>query len=154
MNNTKKAELSHKLIRYGVILFLLGLLTGFAIPAMQNPRMGLSSHLEGVQNGMLLILFGIIWTRLDLSNRTLLWGYALALFGTYVNWGTTFLAGIWGAGGEMMQIAGGNFYGVAWQETLIKIGLISVSIVMVVVSGIILWGLKGKASNSIGENMK
>ena len=148
MSNVTKLELGHKLIRYGVLLFLLGLITGFAIPAMQNPRMGLSSHLEGVQNGMLLILFGIIWTRLHLSNRTLTWGYFLALFGTYTNWGTTFLAGIWGAGSEMMPIAGGDFYGVAWQEMVIKFGLLSLSIAMVIVSGILLWGLRGSASES------
>ena len=148
MGNVTKLELGHKLIRYGVLLFLLGLITGFAIPAMQNPRMGLSSHLEGVQNGMLLILFGIIWTRLRLSNRTLTWGYFLALFGTYTNWLTTFLAGLWGAGAEMMPIAGGDFYGVTWQEIVIKFGLISLSIAMVIVSGILLWGLRGSASES------
>jgi hydroxylaminobenzene mutase len=146
MSNSTKLELSHKLIRYGVLLFLLGLITGFAIPAMENPRMGLSSHLEGVQNGMLLILFGIIWTKLRLSNRTLTWGYFLALFGTYTNWGTTFLAGIWGAGADMMPIAGGDFYGLAWQETVIQFGLLALSIAMLLVSGILLWGLRGRAA--------
>ncbi len=146
MGNVTKLELGHKLIRYGVLLFLLGLITGFAIPAMQNPRMGLSSHLEGVQNGMLLILFGIIWARLRVSDRMLTWGYFLALFGTYTNWLTTFLAGIWGAGAEMMPLAGGDFYGAAWQETLIQFGLLSLSIAMVVVSGMLLWGLRGRAS--------
>lgn len=146
MRTATKLELGHKLMRYGVLLFLLGLFTGFAIPAMQNPRMGLSSHLEGVQNGMLLILFGLIWTRLRVSNRMLTWGYFLALFGTYTNWFTTFLAGIWGAGGEMMPIAGGNFYGVAWQEIIIKFGLLSLSVAMVIVSVVVLWGLRGSTA--------
>jgi hydroxylaminobenzene mutase len=30
------------------VLFLLGLLTWFAVPALKNPRMALSSHLEAV----------------------------------------------------------------------------------------------------------
>lgn len=144
MSNVTKSELGHKLIRYGVLLFLLGLITGFAIPAMENPRMGLSSHLEGVQNGMLLILFGLIWSKLRLTNRTLTWGYFLALFGTYTNWATTFLAGVWGAGAKMMPIAGGIFYGAAWQEIVIKFGLLSLSIATVIVSGMLLWGLKRK----------
>ena len=148
MNNGTKLVLGHKLIRYGVLLFLLGLITGFAIPAIQNPRMGLSSHLEGVQNGMLLILFGIIWARLRLSNRALTWGYFLTLFGTYTNWATTFLAGLWGAGAEMMPIAGGDFFGAVWQEMLIKFGLLALSIAMVIVSGMLLWGLRGTASES------
>ena len=55
-----------RLLRLGVLLFLLGLLTGFAIPALANPRMGLTSHLEGLMNGMFLSL-GLLWPRLALS---------------------------------------------------------------------------------------
>jgi hydroxylaminobenzene mutase len=106
--------------------------------------MGLSSHLEGVQNGMLLMLFGIIWTRLNMSDRALTWAYFLALFGTYINWATTFLAGLWGAGEEMMPIAGAGFNGLAWQEILIKFGLFSLAITMVIVCVMLLLGLRGK----------
>lgn len=150
MDTTKKSELSRKLIRYGVVLFLLGLLTGFAIPAMQNPRMGLSSHLEGVQNGMLLMILGVIWSQLRLSAPAMQWGYGLALFGTYTNWATTLLAGIWGAGAAMMPIAGNNFLGTTVQEDLIKFGLGSLSLTMLIVCGILLWGLRGKVSDQIG----
>ncbi len=148
MDQTAKLNLTRRLIRYGVLLFLFGLITGFLIPAMQNPRMGLSSHLEGVQNGMLLILFGLIWGKLSLSDRSLRWEYGLALFGIYTNWMATFLAGLRGAGAEMMPIAGGDFLGFAWQEILIKIGLFSLSLTMVIVSGILLWGLRGNVAES------
>jgi hydroxylaminobenzene mutase len=148
MNDSPQLELGHKLIRYGILLFLLGLITGFVIPAMQNPRMGLSSHLEAVMNGMFLVLLGIIWPRLRLTDRTLLWGYFLALFGTYTNWVTTFLAGIWGAGADMMPFAAAGFHGTAWQEGLIKFGLISLSLAMLIVSSIILWGLRGSDSKN------
>ena len=122
------------------------MITGFAIPAMQNPRMGLSSHLEAVMNGMFLVILGLIWPKLHLSNRALNWGYGLSLFGTYTNWITTFLAGIWGAGAEMMPIAAGGFLGTAWQEIFIKIGLISLSFAMVIVCGLLIWGLRGTAT--------
>ncbi len=150
METTKESEFSRKLIRYGVGLFLLGLLTGFAIPAMQNPRMGLSSHLEGVQNGMLLMIFGVIWSQLRLPAPAMQWGYGLALFGTYTNWATTLLAGIWGAGAAMMPIAGNNFLGTTVQEGLIKFGLGSLSLTMLIVCGILLWGLRGKVPDQIG----
>ena len=148
MQSNSKSDFSRKLIRFGVLLFLFGLLTGFVLPVMQNPRMGLSSHLEGVQNGMLLMLLGIIWGRLNLSNRVLTWGYFLALFGTYINWATTFLAGLWGVGEEMMPIAGAGFNGTAWQEILIKVGLYSLAISMVIVSVMLLIGLRGKDPES------
>jgi hydroxylaminobenzene mutase len=135
---------SRKLLRYGIILFLLGLITGFLIPILENPRMGLSSHLEGVQNGMLLIIFGLVWPKITLTDRLLKWSYALAIFGTFTNWFTTLLAGIWGAGSEMMPIAGKAMQGTIWQEIIIKFGLISLSISMLAVSVLILIGLRVK----------
>lgn len=128
-------QLGRKLIKYGLILLLLGLLTGFAIPAIKNPRMGLSSHLEGTMNGMLLIIFGIVWPKLHLSMRTLKWAYGLALFGTFTNWFTTLLAGVWGAGADHL--------GLAWQEGIIKFGLLSLSMAMIIVAGILIWGMRG-----------
>lgn len=148
MNHSTQSDQGHKLLKYGILLFLLGLLTGFVLPAMQNPRMGLSSHLEALMNGMFLVLLGIIWPKLLLSEGMLKWAYILAIFGTYTNWITTLLAGIWGAGADMMPIAAGGFYGVAWQEVLIKFGLISLSVAMVIVSGMSFWGLRSGASNS------
>ncbi len=146
MSLDSQLQHSRKLIRYGIFLFLLGLITGFLIPAMQNPRMGLSSHLEGTMNGMLLIIFGLIWPKLNLSNKQLNFGYGISLFGTFTNWGTTLLAGLWGAGAEMMPFAGGDFKAAAWQEVIIKFGLVSLSLSMLVVCGLLLWGLRGKAS--------
>ena len=35
-----REQLGHRLLKWGVVLFLLGLLTGFVIPMMGNPRMG------------------------------------------------------------------------------------------------------------------
>lgn len=136
-----------------MLLFLLGLLTGFVIPLMRNPRMGLASHLEAVMNGMFLILLGLIWQKLRLSIGALKWGYALALFGTYTNWVTNLLAAIWGAGAVMLPIAGGGYQGVAWQEVVIKVGLGSLSLAMIAVCLIVLWGLKASASE-IPFNLK
>lgn len=89
MEGTRGAVLGHRLLKAGALLFLLGLITGFVLPAMQNPRMGLASHLEGVQNGMFLLILGLVWPQLDLGVKTLSVGYYLALFGTFVNWLTT-----------------------------------------------------------------
>ena len=138
------SEYSRKLIQYGILLLLFGLITGFLIPIFQNPRMGLSSHLEGTLNGMLLIIFGLIWPKLTFSDTMSKWTFGLALFGTFTNWFTTLLAAVWGAGSEMMPIAGEGLQGTAWQEIIVKFGLISLSISMVVVCIMLLWGMRGK----------
>lgn len=65
-NPTNHGAAAQRFIELGVLLFLLGLVTGFAIPFMSSLRMGLSSHLEGVLNGIFLIALGLIWSRLAL----------------------------------------------------------------------------------------
>lgn len=55
---TKQAE---KLIFLGLTLFLAGLSVGLFVQNIANPRMALSAHLEGVMNGMFLVIIGVIW---------------------------------------------------------------------------------------------
>jgi hydroxylaminobenzene mutase len=45
-------EAKRRLLWHGMLLFLLGLLTGFVEQKFNNPRMGLAAHLEGVMNGI------------------------------------------------------------------------------------------------------
>lgn len=144
MKNSNQYKMGQKLVRLGLILFLLGLITGLLIPVLENPRMGLSSHLEGTLNGMLLILFGLIWDRLSLSEKLLKWTFWLALIGTFTNWFTTLLAAAWGAGAEMMPIAGGDYSGSEIQEIIIKTGLVVLTLAILSVSVILIFGMKEK----------
>jgi len=133
----------HRLLQLGVVLFLLGLLTGFAIPMVANPRMGLTSHLEGVMNGMFLMLLGLLWPRLVLPRtaRTALFG--LSVYGTFANWAATLLAAVWGAGATMMPIAAPGQEGSALQEATVTFLLLTLSLAIVAASVLILWGLRG-----------
>jgi hydroxylaminobenzene mutase len=51
---------------YGMLLFLLGLLTGLLESRFSNMRMGLAAHLEGVMNGTFLVVLGAIWAEVKL----------------------------------------------------------------------------------------
>lgn len=146
--NAKALQLKQagRLQQLGVLLFLLGLITGFLLPVMANPRMGLSSHLEGVMNGIFVLLLGVIWPGLKLSRRTLTVAFGLAIYGTFVNWGVTLLSAFWGAGGSMMPIAAKGFEGTSWQEMMISFGLISLSLAMIVLCVMVLVGLRHKAA--------
>ena len=132
-----------RLIRCGVLLFLLGLLTGLIVPVLANPRMGLSSHLEGVMNGLVLVVLGLLWPRLRLSRTASAVAFGLALYGTYVNWATTLAAAAWGAGAPMMPIAGLGHQGTRLQEGIIAFGLVSLALAMIATCAIVLWGLRG-----------
>jgi hydroxylaminobenzene mutase len=130
---------TRKLIFWGVFLFFLGLVAGLFIPLMANPRMGLTTHLEGVLNGIFLIVLGLIWNRIALSDRWLIWAYWLALFGSFANFAAVLIAAITGAG-KMMPIAGGK-EGAPIIEAIISFLLVSLTLAMLAVCVIVLTGL-------------
>lgn len=133
--------LEQRLLQLGFLLLLLGLLTGFAIPLLSSPRMGLSSHLQGVLNGVLLILLGLVWSRLRLSQGARRLTFGLAIYGTFANWLATLLAAIWNAG-TMIPIASGGAQSGPLQEAVISFLLLSLSFAMVALCGLLLWGLR------------
>ena len=138
---TDPRDRARRLLWHGALLFLLGLLTGFVIPLLENPRMGLSSHLEGVLNGLLLIALGFLWPKLELGARARTSLFALALYGTYANWASTLLAAAMGTG-RSTPIAAPGRQGLLWQEAIVDFGLISLSVAMVVAMVIVLRGLR------------
>jgi (hydroxyamino)benzene mutase len=134
---------SRQLIRLGVLLFFLGLIVGLIVPMLANPRMGLSSHLEGIMNGTFLMVLGLIWPRLRLSLLALTITFWLAIYGTYINWATTLAAAALGAGASMMPMAALGHKGTPLQEAIINFGLVSLTLTMLMTCIILLWGLRG-----------
>ena len=125
----------------GVALFLLGLLTGFAIPALRNPRMGLTSHLEAHMNGTFLIVLGLLWPYVDISQTWELIAVSLLIYGAWANWFATLMAGVWGVGGSLARIAAADYVGTGFKEGFVKFLLISLSVADVVGVIIVLIGL-------------
>jgi (hydroxyamino)benzene mutase len=116
------------------------LLTGFVIPHLVNPRMGLVSHLEGIMNGIFLVLLGLLWPKINLSRFWLATTFWLSIYGTFANWAATLMAAIWGAGASM-PIAAIGHQGTPSQEAIINFLLWTLSVAMVAVSTLVLWGL-------------
>ncbi len=143
--NSRKLQ-SDQLLFLGILLFFLGLVVGLFIPLMVNPRMGLTTHLEGIMNGMFLVLLGLIWNKLDLSTRWLNVTFWLVLYGSFANFIAVFLAAITGAG-KMMPIAGGE-EGSPVIEGVITFLLISLSLAMLAVCIFVMKGLYKKISHN------
>ena len=137
-------DASRRLIWYGMFLFLLGLLTGFVEPKFANPRMGLAAHLEGVMNGIFLVALGAAWAHVRLSPGLSSTAYWTALYGTYANWAVTSLAAILGTA-ALSPIPGAGHGGRPWQEAIVTVGFLSVSIAIVACSILVLWGLRRSA---------
>lgn len=129
------------LFTLGLVLFLLGLLTGFALPALKNPRMALSSHLEAVLNGMFLVLLGLLWPYVSLPTAWGLTAVILIVYSAYANWLSTLLAAAWGAGRKFAPLAAGDHEGSKLQEGVVGFMLLSLSVAIVLGVGIIIVGL-------------
>ena len=132
---------SDLLLFYGILLFFLGLIVGLCIPIMANPRMGLSSHLEGVMNGMFLVILGLIWDRMILSQRWRKITFWLTIYGTFANWFGILYAAVFDAG-KMLTVAAKGQEGSPFSEGLVTFLLISLSICMLVVCIMVMVGLK------------
>lgn len=130
---------SKRLLFFGVLLFFLGLVVGLLIPIMNNPRMGLSTHLEGVMNGLFLLALGLIWHHLELSMKWLKATFWLTLYGSFANFLAVLIAALTGSG-KMMPLAGGQ-EGPKVIETLVSFLLISLSLAMLTVCMLVLIGL-------------
>ncbi|HRP56731.1 hypothetical protein [Agriterribacter sp.] len=100
--------------------------------------MALSAHLEGVMNGMFLVILGLIWKRLMLSRILLNATFWLVIYGTFANLLAVVIAAVTGFG-KMMPIAGGQ-EGTGAIEGLVSFLLISLSLCMLAVCIIVLAG--------------
>ena len=129
------------LMQLGVLLFLLSLLTGLAIPKLKNPRMGLSSHVGTAMNGMFLVILGLIWPRVELADVWLAVTFWLVVYAAYANWLATLLAAVWNAGGPLMPLAAGDRKGSTSQERVIGLLLISLSVAFIAGTVLVLVGV-------------
>lgn len=127
------------LLAGGAFLVLLGLLSGLMTGLMANPRMGLSAHLEGLLNGILLIALGCAWRRLALPvplRRAALW---LVLYGAFANFVFTQLGALWGTG-RLTPLAAPRPQAADWQELVVAIGLGTLSAAMIAAFAILAVG--------------
>ena len=140
----------HRLLQLGLLLFLLALLVGLVVPRFAVPRLGLSTHLLGLMQGIFLMVMGLLWPRLHVTRRMGQVGVVLAVYGCFAAWTANLSAAIWGAGNAMLPIAAGSAHGSSIQEGIIAIALRSAAVSLIAVSLLILWGLRTSADAQAG----
>jgi hydroxylaminobenzene mutase len=129
-----------QLLIFGTVLFLLGLLIGFILPALPNPRMGLTLHLTGVQSGMSLWALGLMWERLVLPAGMQRAAQVLAVLGLYAIFISLLLAALWGTS-RATPIAGAGHHASLAREMVVTVLLVGGSLAIVVAVVMVLWGL-------------
>lgn len=127
-------------MRVGTTLFLLALLIGLLVPRFAVPRLALSVHLLGLMQGTFLIVLGLVWPRLHLTQAWARVGSWLVIYGCVAAWTSNVLAATWG-GSTMLPLASGQARSSAFHDGIITIGLRSSAVSLVAATLLVLWGL-------------
>ena len=129
-----------RLIFWGAVLFLVGLLQGVLIPGFENPRMALSAHLAAVQGGMVLMIFGVIWSLVLLGPRWLKAAHISAVASMYLIWSAITLAALLGAS-KALPIAGKGYAASPMQELVVQAIVLGGGMLGIVSSILLVTGL-------------
>jgi hypothetical protein len=87
-----------RVARHGVIVLLLGLLTGFVIGNVHNPHLGDAAHLTGLIGGFGMIGLGLLWPKLSLGRFWSGAGAWMTAVSMYLNWLGLAFMGAFGSG--------------------------------------------------------
>lgn len=87
-----------RLARHGVIVLLLGLLTGFVIGNFHNPHLGDAAHLTGLIGGFGMIAMGLLWPNLNLGRFWSGAGAWMTAVSMYLSWLGLAFRGAFGSG--------------------------------------------------------
>ena len=134
-----------RLMWHGMLLFLLGLITGLLEQRFTSVRMGLAAHLEGVMNGIFLLALGAAWNEVRPSHAVKVTAYYTALYGTYANWLVTSIAAAFGTAASSPITSVGHS-GQPWQESVVAFGFLTVTMAIIATSILVLWGFRGTAA--------
>jgi hydroxylaminobenzene mutase len=137
------SESGRRLAFHGMVLFLVGLLMGIVVPAVANPRLGLSAHTGTLLNGAFLIAVGAVWAWVRLAPPIAATAYWLTVAGSYAGSLVLFLAGVWGTS-RSTPLHGAGHAGTPWQENVVAAGLTLGGIALLLGSALVVWGLRGR----------
>ena len=132
----------HRMLQIGTGLFVFSGWEGFVIHSLPVPSLGRSVHTLGAEQGIITLVLGLLWPRLNLrtsASRIAFWTFLYSSFATLIPF---VLAALWGAGTSTIPLAAGTAHGSALQEAIIKVILCSAALPFFISMGLILWGLR------------
>ena len=136
-------DANRSLMRWGFFLLLCALVTGLAVPGFTNPRMAVSAHLEGVMNGLLLVIVGLVWSHLGLSGRLAKIVFWLFAYAAFANWGVTTLAAALGTS-RLTPMAGAGYSASPMQENVVQVIQVSLALAVITAVALVVYSLRGR----------
>lgn len=146
MNNRIEDRGRHILI-HGLLLVMVGLIWGFAVPLAPYPRLALGAHIQFITNGMLFIVLSILL--LKLPNHVGPKSATVMLIAAYLTWlmALSEAANAWWGTNQMLPIAAGQSGatgGEAWQEWIVKLTHLAAGIGLLAAWGLLVKGFLQK----------
>lgn len=95
-----------QIARHGVIVLLLGMLTGFFIARFHSHSLRNAAHLTGLLGGYGLIALALLWPRLNLTRPWSTAGAWITIVSMYLNWAGLVLQDAFGNAGNSLARSG------------------------------------------------
>jgi (hydroxyamino)benzene mutase len=130
------------MLQIGIALFVFSGLEGFVIYSLPTPALGRSVHTLSALQGIITLVLGLLWPRLNLratASQIAFWTFLYSSFATLIPF---VMAAVWGAGNTTIPLAAGTAQGSAFQEAMIKVVIYSAAPPFFVSMALILWGLR------------
>jgi len=122
------ARLSRQILLQGMTLAWVGLIWGFVAPLTPYPRLGLTAHIQFMQNGLLYMALGVVLLAVPhgVGSKSLI----VMLLSAVLTWLmlASEVANAWWGTREILPIAAaqaGATGGTPWQEALVKVAHIA-----------------------------
>src|SRR5918993_76846 len=98
----------HRMLQIGIALFVFSGLEGFVIHSLPVPALGRSVHTLSALQGIITLVLGLLWPRLNLSSTTSRIAFSTFLYSSFATLIPFVMAAAWGAGNTTIPLAAGS----------------------------------------------
>ena len=145
---------SRQILIHGMVLVLVGLVWGLAVPGTPHPRLALGAHIQLVTNGMLFIVLAT--AMLTLPHSVGLKSVWVMVVAAWLTWAMAMseVANSWWGATQMLPIAAsqaGATGGEPWQELVVTLTHIGAGVGLIIAWALLVVGFLKHASGT-GSN--
>ena len=143
INPPQVQNLGRQILVHGLLLVMIGLLWGFAVPLTPYPRLALGAHIQFVTNGLLILVMAILL--LKFSHHVGPKSGVMMLLAAWLTWPMALseAANAWWGTNQMLPIAAGQAAatgGMAWQELVVKLTHLAAGLALTIAWGLLVMG--------------
>ena len=130
------------LMRQGFLFLLLALVLGVAIIALPHPSRWLAAHLTAFFTGLILVVIGLAWNELRLTNRQRAAAYTTGLVAAYAG----LVGNVFGAMSDLPGPASNPGVTPPMPQAAVLYAILAVLVPSLFISfGLVVYGMRGAA---------